>query len=247
MQPVYIINDVIYFCPEKKKLSIRRVETKEITLTQPAARCLEILLKTDGIVLQKELYDFAWGENGRNVSPNTLYQNISLIRRGLNQLQPEAGRWVITVPRKGFKIEQSITLVHSDDESPPQPEPTEAVKRLPGETDAFSALSPLLKPCLLVLPIALLLLFIFFILPVNTDVQTTINNYHKLEDIGECQLYVYKEKKVPLEAVNNMVHNYIDCLHYPYVYIVHNQPAKNIVLVSCQNPLTHDESACPSL
>ncbi len=39
------------------------------------------------------------------VSANTLYQNISIIRRGLRTVGENEDTLIITVPRRGFQIE----------------------------------------------------------------------------------------------------------------------------------------------
>ena len=276
MQPVYLINDTIYFFADKKKLAIDIQGKQEITLTQPAAKCLEILLKTEGLVLQKDVYDFAWGENGHNVAPNTLYQNISLIRRALNQLQPDAGRWIITVPRKGFRMAQPITLIAPAEMQLPAEAQLPAETRLLAEaqlpaemqlpaetrlptarpaggaiiaapTETLPAEHPrLLPPFMLVLLVAMLLLLITFAPPGNASFQVMIDSYHRLEKRGDCQLFLFAHKKAPPEEIDHRVHSHVDCARYPYVYIVHNRLAQNTLLFSCRSPLTDKDFFCAS-
>lgn len=45
------------------------------------------------------------------VSANTLYQNISIIRRGLRTVGENEDTLIITVPRKGFQIEPGVNVI----------------------------------------------------------------------------------------------------------------------------------------
>ncbi len=45
------------------------------------------------------------------VSANTLYQNISIIRRGLRTVGENEDTLIITVPRRGFQIEPGVSLM----------------------------------------------------------------------------------------------------------------------------------------
>lgn len=45
------------------------------------------------------------------VSANTLYQNISIIRRGLRTVGENEDTLIITVPRRGFQIEPGASIM----------------------------------------------------------------------------------------------------------------------------------------
>lgn len=82
----YIINNWIEFHPAKSIL--RRLDTPEnvVILNSPASRCFLLLIKKVGIIVsQQEFMDEVWVKNGVHVSPNTFYQNISILRKGLKK------------------------------------------------------------------------------------------------------------------------------------------------------------------
>jgi DNA-binding winged helix-turn-helix (wHTH) protein len=57
-----------------------------IILNSPASRCLLLLIERIGsIVTQQEFLDIVWTKCGMQVSTNTFYQNISILRKGLKK------------------------------------------------------------------------------------------------------------------------------------------------------------------
>ncbi|MQK22569.1 transcriptional regulator, partial [Escherichia coli] len=61
------------------------------------------------IVTQAELLQNAWGERGMSVTPNTLYQNISLLRKSLNRFNVN-GTLIQTIPKRGFMIADEANI-----------------------------------------------------------------------------------------------------------------------------------------
>lgn len=111
----WIINDNIEFRPEMKKLiSVSNPEIN-VTLTAPASRCLLLLLEASPeIVLQQDFFKKVWEEEGMLVPTNTLYQNISIVRRGLRAVGETDSRLIATIPRKGFQIDDSVKIIKQD-------------------------------------------------------------------------------------------------------------------------------------
>ncbi|WP_054178577.1 winged helix-turn-helix domain-containing protein [Trabulsiella odontotermitis] len=101
---LYVINNCIDFRAGQNQLVLKGSDIVA-KLTYPAARCLEIMLEQHGkIVSHAELYQKVWEERGANTTPNTLYQNISLIRRALKEMIPDGDKLINTIPRRGFRI-----------------------------------------------------------------------------------------------------------------------------------------------
>ncbi|HGM5492499.1 TPA: transcriptional regulator [Serratia fonticola] len=96
-----IINDTVLYLPEEHRLRPLRVRGKEIILNIPASRCLQLMLQHPGVVIsQSDFFNEVWQKNGQFVTANTLYQNISLLRKGMR----EAGlsqNIIRTVPKVG--------------------------------------------------------------------------------------------------------------------------------------------------
>lgn len=100
----YIINDIIEFHPATSTL--RELNDKEniVMLNSPAGRCLLLLINRQGsIVTQNEMMDVVWEQSGMQVSPNTYYQNISILRKGLKKIGL-GGDIIVTIPRIGLTL-----------------------------------------------------------------------------------------------------------------------------------------------
>ncbi|EAY8071027.1 transcriptional regulator [Salmonella enterica] len=109
---LWIINDNIEFNPEMNRLASLSRPDLNIILTTPASRCLRLLLENaPSVVSQQTFFQKVWEEDGMVVSANTLYQNISIIRRGLRTVGENEDTLIITVPRRGFQIEPGVSLM----------------------------------------------------------------------------------------------------------------------------------------
>ena len=107
----WIINDNIEFRPGEKKLISANNPEMNVTLTTPASRCLQLLLEASPeVVLQQDFFKKVWEEEGMLVPTNTLYQNISIIRRGLRAVGETDRRLIATIPRKGFQIDSNVKI-----------------------------------------------------------------------------------------------------------------------------------------
>lgn len=101
----YIINDEVVFNMDVNELQpIAGKDHDTITLNAPTARCLQLLLESNGnIISRDEFLSAVWEERGVVVSQNTFYQNISLLRKSLLRagLTQDV---VVTVRQRGFVI-----------------------------------------------------------------------------------------------------------------------------------------------
>ncbi|MGG7447984.1 winged helix-turn-helix domain-containing protein [Kosakonia oryzendophytica] len=112
----WIINDNIEFRPDAKKLISACNPEMNVTLTTPASRCLLLLLEASPeIVLQQDFFKKVWEEEGMLVPTNTLYQNISIVRRGLRAVGETDRRLIATIPRRGFQIDESVKITRRSD------------------------------------------------------------------------------------------------------------------------------------
>ncbi|WP_428944998.1 winged helix-turn-helix domain-containing protein [Pantoea sp. FN060301] len=109
MKRKYIINKNICFDPLLKKLT--RMDTNaSVIINYPAALCFLKLIKNPGeIIRQEEFMDEVWHKNGRYVSSNTFYQNISILRKALKKIGL-GENMLITIPRKGLILTENMTI-----------------------------------------------------------------------------------------------------------------------------------------
>ncbi|MEM6160134.1 winged helix-turn-helix domain-containing protein [Erwinia sp. P6884] len=109
MKRKYIINKNICFDPMLKTLTRMDINTSA-TINYPAALCFLKLVKNQGeIIRQEEFMDEVWHKNGRYVSSNTFYQNISILRKALKKIGL-GDNTLITIPRKGIILSEDITI-----------------------------------------------------------------------------------------------------------------------------------------
>lgn len=114
MSKQIILNGVAAFLPEKHKIIAINGDQPALSLSIPASRCLSLLINYQGSVIQREhFFREVWLSNGAQVTNNTFYQNISLLRRafkefGLNE------EYIVTVPKVGIKLENMLKVEHKE-------------------------------------------------------------------------------------------------------------------------------------
>ncbi|WP_167796614.1 winged helix-turn-helix domain-containing protein [Serratia proteamaculans] len=100
----FIINSRVFYDSEQRQLKPINVSGSATTLTVPASRCLILLLmKPREVVSQGEFFKHVWEQNGQYVTNNTLYQNISIIRKSL-KIAGITEDIIVTVPKEGIKL-----------------------------------------------------------------------------------------------------------------------------------------------
>ena len=73
----YIINNEVIFNVNMNELQPVGDNGESVTLNAPTARCLQLLLESNGkIISREEFLDSVWKTRGVVVSQNTFYQNI---------------------------------------------------------------------------------------------------------------------------------------------------------------------------
>ncbi|MBL5906871.1 winged helix-turn-helix domain-containing protein [Serratia fonticola] len=114
MDKTYLINDMVLFYPEQSKLVLRDGSVPAVTLNIPASRCFSLLIeRKNSVVSQHEFFELIWEERGSYVTPNTFYQNISLLRKGLKAVGI-SDDVIITVPKKGLTLSAEISVIPYD-------------------------------------------------------------------------------------------------------------------------------------
>lgn len=136
MHNYYIINGFIEFHPAASTLRNLNDPEKVVVLNSPAGRCLLLLInRNDTIVTQQEFMEIVWEKNGMMVSPNTFYQNISILRKGLRK----AGLIedpVVTIPRVGLTLASGTEIIKR---SSVEPEPDSSRNSLSDEKRSSEA------------------------------------------------------------------------------------------------------------
>lgn len=105
----YLIDNKILFISSEKTLF--HTETRMIKIIKSTeSRCLLLLLEKQGVVVsQNEAMAFAWGEKHREISFNTFYQCILMLRKTFAQFDA-SGPVITTIPRKGVTVDKSVSV-----------------------------------------------------------------------------------------------------------------------------------------
>ncbi|MGS2871943.1 winged helix-turn-helix domain-containing protein [Enterobacter huaxiensis] len=261
----WIINDNIKFCPEKNALvSLTRPELSVI-LTTPACRCLVLLLESSPeVVNQKTFFDKVWGEDGMLVPANTLYQNISIIRRGLRSTGETDETLVVTVPRKGFQIEKGVKITRVESEAAlaenaaeitvsdarPAIAPAEPASDIPvvkkGVKKPHRAYRRLLPLLFMIVSFAVGYFCIhlvqhdgskkdFFTGYTINSTENGCHFYSQNDDIKSIGNFTRLKKRIMQTG--------LDCKKYPWVYFSSSSTAPALSVLICRKPYEKVESA----
>ncbi|MEG5462199.1 transcriptional regulator [Enterobacter chuandaensis] len=249
----WVINDIIKFDPDKNKLSSLSDAEVGVTLTAPASRCLSVLLEYyPNVVSQKELISRVWGEDGMIVPVNTLYQNISIVRRGLRTAGGAEDVLVSTVPRKGFRIDNSIKVARREAEVLPfEVVNIDHINQGPEETEIKETIKvteecpPFIKKRLTLSLVAVLASFITGVATYNFLIASK-----RSPDYFDSYPILKIEEGCHFISNNNDINNKgnfskykrmitktgLDCKKYSWIYFSSSSPAPALSAIVCKQP-----------
>ena len=266
----WIINDNIKFCPDKNVLVSLNKPELSVILTTPASRCLALLLESSPeVVNQKEFFDKVWGEDGMIVPANTLYQNISIIRRGLRSAGETSDTLVATVPRKGFQIHKSVKVTRVetdgvDTEEPAEVSLPEAPLTVPVEQPAVNTSQVLVEKksprklrrlffpvLLMIISFALGYFMLHHIFRDNPD-KDFFQNYTINRTENGCH---YFSQSDDIKSIGNfsrfikiIMKTGLDCKKYPWIYFSSSSNAPALSVLACRKPYEAEPNAeCTTL
>jgi len=253
----WIINDNIKFYPEQNKLvSVTNPELSAI-LTSPASRCLSLLLESyPEVVTQKTFFTSVWAEDGMLVPANTLYQNISIVRRGLKTTGETDETLISTVPRKGFQISSSVTVVRVDAQEEAQQAPdTSAIEAEPaGSAADIPSFEPVTMPGSVragrryprFIPLLMMLLSLglglsLFQLPWHRTADKDFFTGYTITRVENgCHFFSRNDdikKFGNFTKYRNMIlQTGLDCKKYPWVYFLSSSSAPALSAFICPEP-----------
>lgn len=218
-------------------------------LNEPCARCLEALLAAQGnIVSQAELYKAGWGESYKEVSPNTLYQNILLARKAFRKVADSDEDFIITVPRQGFRFNETLAVTVSDalDNFAPEPETLPSELQSNGGDNIFPVrtFAPLLSRT--VIPVSVLLILLSAMIFIFTSFQyattrhddfTTDYVYAGKHD--GCEIYISKRQTLSglnaEQLMNKWPDIYSGCDRLPLRYVTPYRNHLSVFYLSCDS------------
>ena len=245
---LWIINGNIEFNPERNRLASLTRPDLSVILTTPASRCFRLLLENaPGVVAQQTFFQKVWEEDGMVVPANTLYQNISIIRRGLRTVGETEAALITTVPRKGFQIEPGVdilTIRKADVQesvkktSPPASIPPRRIK--PKTALSWTAVSLLAG------------IGLGYILWPSVPDKNFYERYSLVETVQGCHFFSINEDAVSgsqFESDKKMILNTgIDCQKHPWIYFPSGSHIPALAVLVCQRPYkTRGDTGCVTL
>ncbi len=102
-----ILNNFLIFELEK----ILTFKGRTVTISSSLSMCLKLLIENVGhLVTHQQFYDYVWRRLGTEPASNSLYQNISALRRAFIKtgFQEDIIR---TLPRNGFLLSPQTTII----------------------------------------------------------------------------------------------------------------------------------------
>lgn len=238
-------------------------------LTTPACRCLTLMLEASpGVVTQQALFKHVWENEGMHVPANTLYQNISIIRRGLRHVGETSETLIATVPRKGFQIAQNIsvkrkaidtnTTAISSIVQPEQPQNASSVQNEMAYPEEIHDMPQEGKPRVRLL--TLIVMLCAFLIGLSTvqwiwqhsTTERFFTNYTLLEQVNGCNFNIRYDGLADMNLYqkfkSQILASGIDCKKYPWLYFPVLSSAPALAVLVCQkNYQNHSVPGCITL
>ncbi|WP_054178737.1 winged helix-turn-helix domain-containing protein [Trabulsiella odontotermitis] len=266
---LWIIDDNIEFVPEKNKLASLSRPELSVLLTRPASRCLVLLLEAaHSVVLHQTFFEKVWPDELVQVPTNTLYQNISIVRRGLRTVGETDKTILATVSRRGFQIESNVKVVRISAEEYHNTAQVEALyepKTTPDATDTQRIVKSLAKPrrrvCVLrdnkwpalhMVAAFLLGALAVYSAALFTPDDSLFEHYTLFESSNGCHFYSREDeiddRSSFQENKATIIKTGLDCKRYPWVYFPSSSSLPALTALICQKPYDDaNDSGCVSL
>ncbi|KLQ42812.1 transcriptional regulator [Enterobacter cloacae subsp. dissolvens] len=243
MHKYYIINGVVEFHPAASTLRDLNNPEQVVVLNSPAGRCLLLLIERAGsIVTQQECMDIVWQRRGMMVSPNTYYQNISILRKGLKKVGFETDP-IVTIPRIGLTL-ASDTQITIKETQLPSAEPDAPVQTVQEEVSVPQPVAPAVQRRIWLPGVLLgLLLFISVVVISHSRAHDNyfVDGYRFTTMMGECRLYFARDIETPHDrdkALSYAAPFKDECSSYPWVYISGYTLLPRASVIRCDRAMT---------
>ena len=243
MHKYYIINGVVEFHPAASTLRDLNNPEQVVVLNSPAGRCLLLLIERAGsIVTQQECMDIVWQRRGMMVSPNTYYQNISILRKGLKKVGFETDP-IVTIPRIGLTL-ASDTQITIKETQLPSAEPDAPVQTVQEEVSVPQPVAPAVKRRIWLPGVLLgLLLFISVVVISHSRAHDNyfVDGYRFTTMMGQCRLYFARDIETPHDrdkALSYAAPFKDECSSYPWVYISGYSLLPRASVIRCDRAMT---------
>ncbi|MFV2597838.1 winged helix-turn-helix domain-containing protein [Escherichia coli] len=264
---IYIINDEVRFNSSSNKLT-SLLTSEEVILTYPAGKCLKLLLDNAySVVSHNQFFEKVWSDSGAEVATNTLYQNISMIRRSFREISSATifNDVIRTVPRKGFKINEEINITvldnnHNENESVESEENdthTENINKNHVAKGIFTTKNTLLIVCFFAAWGIVYISSYFFDMAFQSKSHTikkidAFSNYAQHPTQEGCSYFYDNKYFNSVDMLSPIIEKLqkmeVNCKIHPYVYIATNDSMSGFYAFTCSQMLNSESpNNCNSL
>lgn len=214
MAHVFLLNSTVVFWPERNVLYAKSDETKRITLSNPATRCLLLLIQQQGQVIERNyFFEHVWYINGAQVTNNTFYQNISLLRRAFKELSLNE-ELIVTVPKVGIRLEPQLEVLEQKIEDPLSDQPVTASV---SSVKTVKKSLPMRTLCWLLA--GFVCCFIAAVVTWEAQFDPRLSRYVPLS-VGEgCHWYANQDVLKFDQHQQFIKASTLDCQSYPWIYL----------------------------
>lgn len=236
MTNIYLLDNIVMFLPGKNLLISLKDDTQRLSLSNPATRCLLLLIQHHGqVVARDHFFQHVWENNGAQVTNNAFYQNISLLRRAFKEFGLN-DEWIVTVPKVGVKLESLLHIgIQQEDELEPPAQVVAVVKP--------RVRRPSGKVCVaLVIMISCL---ITAVLTWRSEFDSRFADYVPLENKNGCHYYAnadvlnYDKHQQVIDSVLS------GCQNYPWAYITVYPNFSRVSVLMCREQYSQwHENTC---
>ena len=241
----YILEGSVVYDSETHSLFYSERLDTQITMAIPASLCLLAMLqKKNKIVSLEEFLAFAWESRGVTVSPNTIYQNISILRKTLIKFKISS-EFIKTVPKRGFVIiGNKFSEINTDEEDEridfeEKKNPTQGLKLPFRESINKKNLSMFFSVVMIILICGATY---FFKNQGVTGKEINIPPYiypefTKVNKKDECHLFRNKSLISDDFFMDFTTRNGIKCDEKTWIYIINYPPAPQAFVLNCSSDL----------
>lgn len=244
MHKHYVINNIVEFHPAASTLRDLNNPDRVVVLNSPAGRCLLLLIDRAGsIVTQQEFLDIVWQRRGMLVSPNTYYQNISILRKGLKKIGFEVDP-IVTIPRIGLTLASDTQITIK--EPPSRPAETADEQHVVVQVIAEPLPQPLPASVSHSRWLAGMLAILFMLTGVGVIGHTNardnrfVDDYRFAASVGTCRVYLANDIQTQNERATALTYANpfkADCANYPWVYISWYALLPRASVIRCDRPM----------
>ncbi|NAW59148.1 MULTISPECIES: winged helix-turn-helix domain-containing protein [unclassified Vibrio] len=256
-----IINGQVVFDPKANRLFSVAVPEAHITLPKPASRCLLILINHHGnVVTMAQFHEQAWNQNNVIVSDQSIYQNISLLRKALTKVGGSKNI-IETQTRRGWVISNEILI--TEEKYNVNSEGNKNKEVGDNKEEDLSTDLPISKEppshyiphhqkkrfiaYIVTLLFSVSVVFLSYALWTSYPVVHTwsLRTYQKLTNVSECQVFRNPSNIKDSAYIEFIQRNAIECNNYSWWYITNSIPTGYFSLISCKEPLLKKNSESP--